>query len=227
MRKALIVSLPLLLAGELSTNAQTTVSTREIGPEAMVYDPTPNAGRARELWTRAEELLSQPNQWKKAARLLEQSARLREPNDPEAYTCLMYAGHLRFAVNDLVAARSNLEMAASHALAHGAVLEAAHAYIYAAHAAIAEKQIDVARDLVRRAALLSESPLLSAEQRHALESRLRLKASAAATPPAGSLVPHSARERGGTSPPRSCYVCPAWLLTWGRESPTGVEHGPR
>jgi tetratricopeptide (TPR) repeat protein len=145
----------------------------QFGPETMVYDPTPNADRARELWTRAEALFSQPKHWKKAARLLEQSAQLREANDPETYTCLMYAGRLRAAVKDLPAARADLEKAAAHALAHGSVIEAAHAYIDAAHVASSEKQIEAARDFVRRATLLTESPLISAEQKHILEARLK------------------------------------------------------
>jgi tetratricopeptide (TPR) repeat protein len=153
--------------------ATVPAAAMQFGPETMVYDPTPNADRARELRTRAEELFSQPKHWKKAARLLEQSAALREANDPEAYTCLMYAGRLRAAVKDLPAARANLEKAAAQALARGSVIEAAHAYIDAAHVASSEKQIEAARELVRRATLLSESPLLSAEQRQILESRLK------------------------------------------------------
>jgi hypothetical protein len=145
----------------------------QFGPEAMVYDPTPNPDRARALRMKAEDLYSQPKQWKKAARLLEQSAQLREANDPDTYTCLMYAGRLRAAVNDLPAARANLEKAAAHAIARGAVVEAAHALIDAAHVASAEKDIVAARELVRRASLLSESPLLSAEQKNVINARLK------------------------------------------------------
>jgi hypothetical protein len=145
----------------------------QFGPDAMVYDPTPNPDRARSLRLQAEDLYSQPKQWKKAARLLEQSAQLREATDPEVYTCLMYAGRLRAAVNDLAGARVDLEKAASHALARGSVVEAAHAYIDAAHIASSEKDIAGARDLVRRATMLAESPLLSAEQKHVIEARLK------------------------------------------------------
>jgi hypothetical protein len=134
---------------------------------------TPNPERARALQLRAEELYSQPTQWKKAARLLEQSVQLREANDPDVYTCLMYAGRLRAAVNDLANARVDLERAATHALSRGSVIEAAHALIDAAHVAIAAKDMPAAHDLVRRASMLTESPLLSAEQKAAINARLK------------------------------------------------------
>jgi hypothetical protein len=145
----------------------------QFGPEAMVYDPTPNPDRARALRAQAEELYSQPKHWKKAARLLEQSAQLRAVNDPETYSCLMYAGRLRAAVNDLAGARVDLEHAAAHALARGEIIEAAHAYIDAAHVASSQKNSAAARELVQRATLLAESPLLTAEQKQILESRLK------------------------------------------------------
>src|ERR671923_221091 len=134
---------------------------------------TPNPDRARTLHAQAEELYSQPKQWKKAARLLEQSAQLREVNDPDIYTCLMYAGRLRAATNDLPNAREDLENAAAHALSRGAVMEAAHALIDAAHVASSAKDIPAARELVRRASMLAESPLLSAEQKAEINARLK------------------------------------------------------
>jgi tetratricopeptide (TPR) repeat protein len=148
-------------------------SAMQFGPDAMVYDPTPNLDRARALRQQAEDLYAQPKQWKKAARLLEQSAQLREATDPDAYSCLMYAGRLRAAVNDLAGARVDLEKAAAHAHARGSVVEAAHAYIDAAHVASSEKDFAGARDLFQRAVLLAQSPLLSAEQKHILETRLK------------------------------------------------------
>jgi hypothetical protein len=145
----------------------------QFGPDAMVYDPTPNPDRARALRIQAEELYSQPKQWKKAARLLEQSAQLREANDPDIYNCLMYAGRLRAAISDLPNARINLEKAATHALARGAVIEAAHALIDAAHVASSQKDAAAAREFVKRATMLTESLLLSAEQKHVIEARLK------------------------------------------------------
>ena len=161
------------IASVAALGSAVPANAMQFGPEAMVYEPTPNPDRARALRLQAEELYSQPKHWKKAARLLEQSATLREANDPDTYTCLMYAGRLRAAVNDLPAARANLEKAATHAISRGAVIEAAHALIDAAHVASAEKDVAAAREFVRRAALLAESPLLSAEQKHVINARLK------------------------------------------------------
>lgn len=128
--------------------------------------------KAEQLRRDAEALFSQPKEWKKAARLLEESAALRSANDAEGYECLVYAGRIRAAIGDMNGARVALEQAAAHALARGAIVEAAQAYIDAAHAAIALKDARGARELVDRAALLAQSPLLSAQQRALLNGRL-------------------------------------------------------
>jgi len=153
--------------------AAVPATAMQFGSEAMVYEPTPNPDRARALRMQAEELYSQPKHWKKAARLLEQSAQLREANDPDTYTCLMYAGRLRAAVNDLTNARIDLEKAATNALSRGSIIEAAHAFIDAAHVASASQDVEAARGFVKRASLLAESPLLSAEQKNVIEARLK------------------------------------------------------
>jgi hypothetical protein len=135
-------------------------------------DTTPKPERARELKAQAEALYSQPKQWKRAVRLLEQSASLREANDPEVYSCLVYASRIQANLGEMTAARINLEKAGEHALARGSVIEAAHAFIDAAHVAVAEGKTDIARTMVERATLLSESPLLSAEQKKSLTRRI-------------------------------------------------------
>jgi tetratricopeptide (TPR) repeat protein len=136
-------------------------------------DPAaPDPDRAAQLRQQAEELFSQPKQWKKAVRLLEESASLREASDPEAYECLIYAGRIRAAMGDPSGARESLEKAGEHAMARGALVEAANAFIDAAHAAVALKDARGAQDLVDRARLLADSPLLSLEQRSGLKARL-------------------------------------------------------
>lgn len=141
------------------------------GAEASVR-PDPEPDKAEQLRERAEALFSQPKQWKKAVRLLEQSAELRAADDPEAYDCLMYAGRIRAALGDVKGARINLEKAAEHALARGEIIDAANAFIDAAHAAAALKDGRGARELVERASLLTRSPLLSLQQRNQLQSRI-------------------------------------------------------
>jgi hypothetical protein len=134
--------------------------------------PPTTADKAAELRRQAEELFSQPKQWKKAVRLLEQSAALRDANDPEGYQCLLYAGRIRAAIGDTEGARTVLEKAAAQALARGSIVEAATAYIDAAHAAVAMKDGRGARELVGKATLLTESPLLSMQERSFLQARI-------------------------------------------------------
>jgi hypothetical protein len=136
--------------------------------------PPDRTERAQELQERAEALFSQPKQWKRAVRMLEQSAELREATDPDAYTCLIYAGRIKAALGDMSGARLSLEKAAEQALARGAVVEAANALIDAAHAAVGERDARLAQEFMDKALLLSESPLLSMDQRTLIRNRLRV-----------------------------------------------------
>jgi hypothetical protein len=130
------------------------------------------ADRAEALRQKAESLFSQPRQWGKAARLLEQSAQLRSASDPDAFVCLMFAGRLRAGTGDFEGARVALEKAAVHAAARGALLDAAHAWIDAAHAAVEGQDMERAVALAERAQLLSGSPLLSASQVEQITRRI-------------------------------------------------------
>ncbi|MBR9990756.1 MAG: hypothetical protein KFH98_13430 [Gemmatimonadetes bacterium] len=132
----------------------------------------PEPEKAKELQDRAEALFSQPKQWRKAVRLLERAADLRGADDAAAYDCLVYAGRIGAGIGDFQGARANMEKAAAHAMARGAIIDAANAYIDAAHAAVALKDARSAQELVDRATLLTESPMLSAAQRTVLKARL-------------------------------------------------------
>ena len=139
---------------------------------AAITTPPTKPDRAAELRRQAEALFSQPKQWRKAIRLLEKSAALRDANDPEGYMCLLYAGRIRAAIGDTEGARAVLEKAADQALARGSVVEAVTAFIDAAHAAVALRDVAGARDLLAKATLLAESPLLSAQDRSFIQARL-------------------------------------------------------
>jgi hypothetical protein len=128
--------------------------------------------RADALYAEAEALLSQPRQWRRAVRLFERSAELRPASDPAGYAALQLAGQLRASFRDYNGARATLERAGDHALARGAVLDAARAYIDAAYAASHARQNGDAHALLGRAALLAESPLLTDEQRFLITRRL-------------------------------------------------------
>jgi hypothetical protein len=157
-----------VLAGSAPASARQQVAAVTATTEA------PPSDRAVELRNQAEELYAQPAKWRKAARLLEQSAQLRTGADTEAYTCLLIAGRLRAAAGDYYGARNALEKAAEHAAARGAVMDAAHAYIDAAIAAIEDSNKVIAQDLLGKAQLLAKSPLLTEEQ--VREIGLRIKA---------------------------------------------------
>lgn len=144
----------------------------DVATVSRATPPSAKLDKARELRAQAEALFSQPRQWRKAVRLLEQSAQLREATDPDGYMCLLYAGRIQAAIGDLQGARQNLEKAANQAMARGSIVEAAHAYIDAAFVAAEAKQGQAAQQLIQRASLLAESPLLSAEQKAGLTTRI-------------------------------------------------------
>jgi tetratricopeptide (TPR) repeat protein len=140
---------------------------------AMAAPEPPVVERADELRAEAEALFPQPKRWSKAMRLLEESASLRAASDPAAYDCLVLAGRLAYAIGDNPGALQNLRKAAEHALARGAVMDAANAYIDAAHVAKAARNVGLAEELVERAQLLTMSPLLSDRDRAVIDHRLR------------------------------------------------------
>jgi hypothetical protein len=143
-------------------------------PEAYASLRLAGRVRAAELRGQAEALLATPGQWRRAARLLERSADLRDASDPEAYAALRLAGRVRAAVGDLNTARYVFEKAAEHALARGAVFDAAHAFIDAAHAAAGSREPHLAKQYVERAALLATSPQLSARDAAQIRQRIRV-----------------------------------------------------
>jgi tetratricopeptide (TPR) repeat protein len=134
--------------------------------------PGPDKDRARQLRAKAEALFDKPSEWRRAARLLEESAALRTADDAEAYDCLLYAGRIRASFGDYGVATRLLQRAAEHALARGVVMDAAQAYVDAAFAAKADKNIASAAELLERARLLTGSPTLSEGERVALLSRI-------------------------------------------------------
>lgn len=132
----------------------------------------PDVVRARELRAAAEALFDNPRQWREVARLMEASARIRPADDAEVYDCLRYAANARAALGEYRHARRLLERAAQHALARGALLDAADAYVSAAVLAADRGDGEAAGRLAEKVRLLALSPLLSAEQSQALLDRV-------------------------------------------------------
>ncbi|MHB1168601.1 MAG: hypothetical protein ACYC28_04895 [Longimicrobiales bacterium] len=166
IRMSMLAAGAMLAISSAATEAQEYAMAAPRGPEASVT-------RAERLQEQAEALFEKPKQWKKAQRLLVESAELRDASDVEGYTCYMLAGRLAAALGDNEEARESLEEAGEHALARGAVVDAASAFIDAAHAAARSGDAVATKELMERAKLLANSPLISPEERSALEHRLR------------------------------------------------------
>lgn len=100
-----------------------------------------------------------------AARLHEESAALRPPEDSLAYRCLTTAAQLSYAKDDLARSQRDMAAAAAHALARGDLQKSAQAYADAAWVANERQHRDEVRTLARQAEMLAASPLLSGSQR--------------------------------------------------------------
>jgi tetratricopeptide (TPR) repeat protein len=127
---------------------------------------------ADELHQRALDLLSSPGKWRQAARLLEQSANLRDPADRERFTSLLFAGRVYHVAGQPVKALDVIEQAGDQALATGSIIDAAHAYIQAGAIAVELKRNRDAQRLAQKAGLLAKSPLLNETQRGLILNRL-------------------------------------------------------
>ena len=131
-----------------------------------------DATRAEELLRQAEALYETPREWRKVARLLEASAKLRMADDAEAYACLRTAASLRAGFGEHGHARRLLVRAAEQALARGDILAAADSYVTAAVSAAEQGRTSDAVRLAEKARLLADSPLLGDAERVALLERI-------------------------------------------------------
>jgi hypothetical protein len=157
-----------MMNGRFRTVVMSAVAVALMLPAAAQAGAVPgpvDVARAKLLRARAEALFEQPKSWGKAAKLLEESAALRAADDAEAYDCLVSAARIRAALGDNAASERNFRQAAEHALARGAVMDAAQGYVFAAHAAKRDGDVQSATELVEKARLLTNSPLLGATER--------------------------------------------------------------
>ncbi|NLG63570.1 MAG: hypothetical protein GX539_15130 [Candidatus Cloacimonetes bacterium] len=165
MGTSLVAAGAMLVISATAVAAQDYAMAAPRGPDAKVT-------RADELKQEAEALFSNPKHWKKAQRLLIESAEMRDGADEKAYTCYMMAGRLAAVLGDNESARESLEKAAEHALARGALLDAASAFIDAAHAAARTGDREAVEELTERASLLASAPRLTDQERNAIRERL-------------------------------------------------------
>jgi len=128
--------------------------------------------RADSLHAAAVELHQYPDRLVEAARLHQQGAALRAPEDPRAVNCLALAGHLLYYAKRPGEARKVMEEAADRARNRGDVAVAAQIYVYAALIANSDHNAREAVRLIQQAEVLSASPLLAASDRKNIEARI-------------------------------------------------------
>ncbi len=160
---ALILSLALAMTG-------TPLMAQ--GAALAPVDPDSTLHPADELMLQANGLFDQPEAWPRLARLFERSAELRDADDPKAAAAYRAAGRIQVHLRDLTSAERNFEAAAEAAIQIGAVAEAAGAYLDAAQVAIFRKDLQAAREYVRKGELLIGSPHLSTAMRESLARRV-------------------------------------------------------
>jgi hypothetical protein len=107
-----------------------------------------------------------------AARLLRQSATLRDLDDPLGYQSLKDAAALVYATGNRSSARADLAAAASQALARGDLRAAADAYLDAAWIAQEQKDPRQVWEYGHRAEILADAPLLGSADRAAILKRI-------------------------------------------------------
>ena len=128
-------------------------------------------GEIEALEMRAQEHLQEVGDWGRAASLFRRVAELRPSSDPAAVQDLIQAGRLSYYRGDNGDAVRDFEAAGQRALALGDVIVAANAFVDAAWIADANGRSARALDLVGRARLLANSPLLPDEIRDNLQNR--------------------------------------------------------
>lgn len=164
-RTALAILTSVVCFAPLSVQAQTSVKARA---------PNTALGRAIQLHDSAVALYSQPQRAAEAARLHVREASFRSVRDPEAVGALIMAANLFNYARQPVVARKTMERAAARALAMGDVVTAAEAYTNAAFLAHKINNQSETQRLGRKAILLSESPLIQAEDRLTIRNRFRV-----------------------------------------------------
>ena len=130
-----------------------------------------SVAKADSLHQSAVALSSDFRRLRDAARLHEESAALRAPEDSLAFRCLRTAAQLSYAKDDLARAQRDMAAAGSQALARGDIEKSAQAYADAAWLASERQHRDEVRTLARQAEMLAASPLLSGPQRVAILKR--------------------------------------------------------
>jgi hypothetical protein len=127
---------------------------------------------AAEMEQQADDILLAGRGWERAAGIYRRAAELRGSADPKSADNLRLAGYLQYYRGRAKAAVVSLTQSGEAFLALGDVGRAAQAFIDAAWVADEANMPAEARVLSERGRLLTQSPLLTAEERTALVRRL-------------------------------------------------------
>lgn len=154
--------------------AQLAVAQQPLDPVRVTAAST---ARADSLFARAARREIQSiRDFRKVAAMYEKSAELREVGDEKRFEALQMAARLRYGSGERRQAADDMEQAAQEAAARGDVVNAADSYIDAAHLAVELRERERALKFVRTAELLTRSPLLSEQQRAAVQTRIAARA---------------------------------------------------
>src|SRR5262245_20982683 len=147
------------------------LADQEMGIQVAVVAPQKN-GRADRIKKEAEALYSQPSRFYRAAELHEQEAATRAVTDPLRVEALANAARLYTYSGQVEKGRTLMTKAARQALGRGDVARAAHAFIDTAFMAMREGDRQLVDELTHEAAMLALSPLLSVDDRVAIQRRI-------------------------------------------------------
>jgi hypothetical protein len=166
-RVALLAIAALLAGTSTQVQAQTQFVSLDVPALALA---------AEEMERRAGDVLGggrlEGRGWERAAGLYISAAELRGSADPRSADNLRLAGYLQYYRGRTKAAVASLTQSGEAFLALGDVARAAEAFIDAAWVADEANMPSEARELSERGRLLTQSPLLAAEERTALVRRL-------------------------------------------------------
>ncbi len=123
------------------------------------------------LEMKAHEHMQELGDWGRAATLFRRAAELRPSSDPAGVDDLLQAARLSYYHGDKGDAVRDFEAAGQRALALGDVIAAANAFVDGAWVADENGRGAKALDLVDRARLLANSPLMPDEIRDNLRNR--------------------------------------------------------
>ncbi len=152
----------------------TGLAQSSIKPSVSAESGKVVVNEADQIRQHAEALLATQdrNNWKKAARLLEEAAGLRPVESPKAIQELSLSAEMLYNLGQASRAQENLSRAAEQALGNGRVLEAAQLYLKAAYVADSRMHAIEAKAYIQSAERLAGSPHLSQDECDCITERI-------------------------------------------------------